>query len=63
MKKLQAELSDERNTTCFIKKIESLRTDNRLINSNLKQAKDQITHLEAQVCCCCCFIFFNPKNS
>ena len=57
MKKLQAELSDEKNTTCFIKKIESLRTDNQLINSNLKQAKDQITHLEAQVCCC--FIFFN----
>lgn len=61
MKKLQAELSDEKNTTCFIKKIESLRTDNQLINSNLKQAKDQITHLEAQVCCC--FIFFNSKNS
>ena len=50
MKKLQAELSDEKNTTCFVKKIESLRSDNHLINSNLKQAKDQITILETQVC-------------
>ena len=50
MKKLQEELSYEKSSTCFISKIETLRSNNHLINSNLKQAKDQITILETQVC-------------